>query len=214
MKKITLVVFSALLLTLGSIDSFAQTIEITPSYGYQFGSKLNYGPNYIKFEDGDQYGITVGVETYDDFMVELSYIHHGTEISIRDRFYSPSEQRLADMSADWIMLGGTKYFATDNLRPFLGGSAGLIFVSPKNENNELINGSLSNSTKFAFAFKGGVNIMITDMIGINLQGNLMFPVQWGGAYVGVGTGGVSSGISVRSISVIGGLSGGLVFRIN
>jgi hypothetical protein len=214
MKKITFLFLFSVILTFSSIDSFAQTIEITPSYGYQFGSKLYYGPNYIKFEDGDQYGLTVGFETYDDVMVEVSYFHHGTEITILDRYYSPSTQRLADLSADWVMVGGTKYFETGNLRPFLGGSAGLVFVSPKNENRELFNGSLGSSTKFAFAFKGGVNIMLTDMIGINLQGNLMFPVQWGGAYVGVGTGGVSTGLGVRSISIIGGFSGGLVFRIN
>ena len=72
----------------------------------------------------------------------------------------------------------------------------------------------SNSTEFAFAFKGGVNIMISDMIGINLQGNLMFPVNWGGVYIGGGSGGVSGGVGVSSTTIIGGFSGGLVFRIN
>jgi hypothetical protein len=83
---------------------FAQAIEITPSYGYQFGTKLNYGPNYIKVTDSDQWGVTLGFETYDDFMIELSYTRQQAEINIRDIIISPFENRMADISADWIMV--------------------------------------------------------------------------------------------------------------
>jgi hypothetical protein len=55
--------------------------------------------------------------------------------------------------------------------------------------------------------------MLSDRVGINLQGNLLFPVEWGGFYVGAGTGGVSSGINAGSTIVMGGFSGGLVFRL-
>ena len=55
--------------------------------------------------------------------------------------------------------------------------------------------------------------MFTDKIGLNLQGNLYFPVNWGGVYVGGGPGGVSGGVSASSTTVIGGFSGGLVFKI-
>jgi hypothetical protein len=214
MKKYTVFVIVMFVTGLISQNSLAQTIEITPSYGYQFGSKLGYSSNYIKIEDSDQFGITIGFETYDDVMVEASFFHYGTELSIRDVFYSPSEQKLSDLSADWILVGGAKYFPAGNLRPFLGGTLGMVIFSPNNENTEIINRSLSNSTKFAFAFKGGVNIMISEMIGINLQGNLMFPVDWGGVYIGGGSGGVSGGVGVSSTTIIGGFSGGLVFRIN
>ena len=197
-----------------SFNSLAQTIEITPSYEYQFGSKLNYGSNYIKIEDSDQFGITIGFEADDDVMIEASYFHFGTELSIRDVFYSPSEQKLSDLSADWILVGGAKYFPAGNLRPFLGGALGVVIFSPSEENTSLIIRPLESSTKFAFAFKGGVNIMISEQIGINLQGNLMFPVSWGGVYVGGGSGGASAGVGVSSTTIIGGFSGGLVFRIN
>ena len=42
--------------------------------------------------------------------------------------------------------------------------------------------------------------------------NLMFPVHWGGFYVSAGTGGVSFGLGISSITVIGAVSGGLIFR--
>jgi len=147
-------------------------------------------------------------------MVEISYFHQGTELNIRDVFYGPSENRLADLAMDWIMVGGTKYFPSGNMRPFLGGALGMVIFSESNEDTSFVNSPLGGSTKFAFSFKGGVNIMFSDRIGLNLQGNLMFPVEWGGAYVGGGTGGIGGGVGLSSTTLIVGFSGGLVFRIN
>jgi hypothetical protein len=197
-----------------SHNSLAQSVEITPSYGIQFGSKLSYGSNFLKVKESGQFGITVGVETLDDVMAEVSWFHQGTEIRIRDVIYSPIESRLADLAMDWIMVGGTTYFPSGNIRPFVGGSLGVVIISPSNENYNVVNRSLSSETRFAFAFKAGLNVMITDVIGLNFQGNMFFPVQWGGAYVAAGTGGVSGGVGVSSTTLIGGFSGGLVFKFN
>lgn len=192
-------------------SSLAQTVEIIPSYGYQFGSKLNYGANnYIKIQDSDQWGVSLGYEAVEDVMVELSYTHQGSTVRVRDFFLNiPTEERLADISGDWIMVGGTKYFPNGNIRPFVGGALGMVIITPSNENREITSLSYSSNTNFAFSFKGGVNFMFSEHVGINLQGNLMFPVNWGGFYVGTG----GAGVSVSSTTIIGGISGGLVFRI-
>ena len=191
-------------------SSWSQIIEITPTYGYQFGSKLYYGANnYIKAESGDQFGITLGIEADYDMMIELSYIHHSTELRLRDVFISPIENRITDLSADWIMIGINKYFGDDMIKPFFGGSVGVVFLTNDNVNYEIVNYSISNNSKFAFSFKGGVNIMFSEAVGINLQGGIMVPVTWGGAYIGTGGG----GISVSGTTVIGTVSGGLVFRL-
>jgi hypothetical protein len=212
-KRIMTLVMMLLITSLITNNSFAQTIEITPSYGYQFGAKLNYGQNYIKIDDSGQYGINLGFEVFDDFMAEISYFHQGTELRIRDIILSPIEDRLSDLSVDWINIGGTKYFPSGKIRPFVGGAIGIVIFSPKNENFNLINSSLDVVTKFSFTFKGGVNFMFSDRIGLNFQGNLMFPVDWGGVYVGGGPGGVGGGVSASSTTVIGGFSAGLVFRL-
>jgi hypothetical protein len=198
-----------LVIGLFSNNSIAQAVEITPSYGIQFGSKLNYGVNYIKAKQSGQFGLTVGVEAIDDVMVEVSWFHQATEVRMRDVIYSPIESQLADLAMDWIMVGGTTYFPSGNIRPFVGGSLGAVILSPSNENFEIVEQSLSSDTRFAFAFKAGLNVMLTDVIGLNFQGNMFFPVQWGGAYVGAGYGGVG----VSSTILIGGFSGGLVFRL-
>ena len=205
---------SLLLLTVLALQNTnAQGVEITASYGYQFGSKLNYGSNYLKIDDSDQFGVVLGYEVRPGIMAELSYIHHGTELRIRDRIVAPGEVRLSDLSADWFQIGASKYFKTDKVKPFVGGGMGLLFLAPKNENRAIISGSLDNRTKFAFSFKGGVNIMLSEKVGINLQGNLLFPVEWGGVYIGAGTGGVSSGAALSSTTIIAGFSGGLVFKL-
>jgi hypothetical protein len=96
-----------LVLILGICISFslyvnAQVFEIKPSYGYQFGSTLNYGANYIKIEDSDQFGISLGYEMQPNFVAELTYTRMSTELRIRDVFVAPQESFLADLNAKLI----------------------------------------------------------------------------------------------------------------
>ncbi|MCJ7468422.1 MAG: hypothetical protein MUO53_17215 [Maribacter sp.] len=200
-----------LLLTYFNVQS--QTVEIIPSYGYQFGTKLNYGNNYIKATDSDEFGISLGVEMAPNYMAGVSYKHQGTEMLIRDRIVSPTEDRLSDLAMDWIQLEATRYLKNDKIKPFVGAGVGMVIFSPSNENSAIVSNDLSSTTRLAFSLKGGINIMFTDRVGLNLQGDLLFPVEWGGIYVAAGSGGVSSGASVSSTTIIGGFSGGLVFRI-
>lgn len=200
-------------LMLMAFSAGAQNIELIPSYGYHFGSKLNYGSNYLKVDASDHYGISLGVETMENVVAELSYTHMGTELRIRDVFISPTEAKLSDVNLDWIMAGGKAYAKMGKLRPFAGGALGIVIYSPRNENPDIVQYGLQSRTYFAFSLKGGVNIMFNDRVGLNLQGNLFFPVEWGGVYVGGGSGGVSGGVSVGTTTVIGGFSGGLIFKL-
>ena len=193
-----------------SFTCIGQVIELKPSYGYQFGAKLGYGPNYLKMKDGSQFGFTLGIETYTGLMAELSYINMSSELRIRDVIYSPFEDRLSDLNVDWFLVGATRYFKEGKVKPFAGASLGLVVVSPKNENRDITIRSLDSSTKFAFSFKAGVNFMFSEVIGLNLQGDLFFPVNWAGVYVGPGGAGISTGSTV----ILGGFSGGLIFRID
>ncbi|MFT5848664.1 hypothetical protein [Psychroserpens sp.] len=206
MKKLSLFI----LMTILSFSAIGQVIEITPSYGFQFGAKLGYGPNYLKMEDSSQFGITLGVETYTGLMAEVTYVNMSSGLRIRDVIFSPSESKLADLNLDWFLVGATRYFKQGKVKPFAGAGVGFVVVSPSNENNTIIDNSLDSTTRFAFNFKTGVNIMITDVIGLNLQGNLYFPVNWAGVYVGSGGAGISTGSTV----ILGGFSAGLVFRID
>lgn len=192
----------------------AQDLEITANYGYQFGTRLNYGRNYLKITDGDQFGVGLGFSTGNDFVIELTYMHQASELRINDRVISIGEERLSDVSMDLVQLGGIRYFDNGgSVLPFVGGGAGLAFFSPSNENRDLVSRSLDSSTEFAFSFKGGVRIMMTDAFGISLQGDLIFPVEWGGVYIAGGPGGGGGGVSLATTTIIGSVSGGVFFRI-
>jgi len=208
-RSIFFAAFTFLSLSLG----YSQAIEITPTYGYQFGAKANYGSNYLKVGDSGMFGVTLGYEIRSDYMLEATYINMSTELRIRDRIASPTESRLSDMNVDWFMVGGTRYFGDDRVKPFFGGQLGLSVFSTKNVDREIAPNGLDSATKFSFGFKGGVVVMLSEVVGINLQGNLLFPVQWGGFYVGGGTGGIGAGINTGTTIVMGGFSGGLVFRL-
>lgn len=206
MKKLSLIVLMSFLF----FNVNSQVIELTPTYGYQFGAKLGYGPNYLKIQDSGQFGITLGVETYSGLMAEFTYINMSSELRVKDFMFAPFESRLADLNIDWFLIGATRYFKEGKVKPFAGAGMGLVVVSPKNENLEILSNGLNSTTKFAFNFKAGVNIMFSDVVGLKLQGDLFFPVNWAGVYIGPGGAGISTGSTV----ILGGFSGGLVFRID
>ena len=131
-----------ILISFVSFSAIGQGIEITPSYGYQFGAKINYGPNYLKMNSSDQFRITVGVETYSGLMAEFSYINMSTELRLKDFIYAPFETKISDLNADWFLIGASKYLKTGKAKPFVGGGLGLVVVSPKNENRTIIDNGL------------------------------------------------------------------------
>jgi hypothetical protein len=211
--KSTLKVALLLSLLIAYFNGNSQSVEIIPSYGYQFGTKLNYGPNYLKATDSDQFGLSIAYGLDDNLKIGLSYTRMGTELRIRDRIVSPAENRLSDLNFDWFQLGATRYFQTGKVRPFGGGGFGFVVISPQDVNRLIAPRGLDSTTRFAFSFKGGVNIMFSDHVGLNLQGNLFLPVEWGGVYVSGGSGGVSTGVSAGTTTIMGGFSTGLVFLL-
>jgi opacity protein-like surface antigen len=214
-----LLIASVILSCIG-ITAHGQAFEITASYGYQFGTRLNYLGGYVKADANGHWGISAGLEVQPKLIAKLSYVSMGTEARVRDIDISNNrEVRLSDLQNDLFLLGVQRYFQDGKVKPFVGGGLGLVVVSPKNEAtldctgcipNREITPNLSSKTYFAFNFEAGVNIMFSDNVGFNVQGNLFFPVNYGGFYVGTGGAGFSTG----STQIIGGFSGGLVFRID
>ena len=79
MKKLSgifTLMFFALVLT----DASGQVFEITPTYGYQLGGRLNYGSNYLKVDDSGMFGITAGFEARRDYMVEITYYNMSSDL--------------------------------------------------------------------------------------------------------------------------------------
>ena len=209
LKIIQLVIFLTLSAFVFQVQ--AQRMDLSVDYGYQLGTKLNYGSNYLKATDGGFFRGIAGFEVGSGTMLELTYMKMNTELLIRDALISPTEDRLSDLSMDWIHLGSNRYFdVSSDFTPFFGLSAGVTIFTPKNENTAITNRDLTSTTEFSFALKGGVIFNLSDVVGIKIQADLMFPVSWGGVYVnGFGTTVYTSGTTV-----MGAFSGGLVFTID
>ena len=76
------------------------------------------------------------------------------------------------------------------------------------------NGKTGNATKFAWGIKAGVNIWLSDKIGLKLQGGLLSAVQSVGGGLYFGTGGAGAGVSGYSTFYQWTLGGGLIFDLN
>lgn len=200
-----------LLFTGAFFQSNAQNIDLSVDYGYQLGTKLNYGSNYLKASDGGFFRGIAGFEVGSGTMLELTYMKMDTELLIRDILFSPTEDRLSDLSMDWIHFGSNKYFdVSSDFTPFFGLSAGVTIFTPKNENTSITNRDLPSTTEFSFALKGGVIFNLSDVVGIKIQADLMFPVSWGGVY----TSGFGTTVYTSGTTVMGAFTGGLVFTID
>lgn len=72
MKKILKI---SIVLFLITVTMNAQGFEITPQFGYQINSKLNYNGGYLKVPGSAMYGVTASVNLRNGMNAEFSWIH-------------------------------------------------------------------------------------------------------------------------------------------
>jgi len=108
------------------------------------------------------------------------------------------------------VLNSTRYFpVSEQLEPFAGFGLGMGIFS-------LINPDTNNersATKFAYNFRGGINLWLVNNLAFRAQASLFSAVQSMGGGLYFGTGGTGAGLSSYSSMFQFGFDGGLVFRI-
>lgn len=197
LKKISFII--AILFTTSLL---AQKLEITPQYGYQLGAKYNYYRGYVKLDDSDQYGVTVGVNAGDDITLEFMWAQQNSKVSVKDYIGYPIETELSDIKVDHYQIGAIYMFDDDQLRPFVGLSGGWSTWNPEDVR-------MYTNTTFTFGITGGMKYFFTDHIGIRLQSQLLLPAAWGGVYVGGGGSGVYASGTIAQLNFSAGLIIGL-----
>lgn len=204
MKKIYLFLFA--ILVFATLNTNAQTFEITPQYGFQFNSKLNYNGGYIKFPNSGQYGVTGGVNFGSSLDFEFSWTHQDSEIRIKDILFDPYEERnWGDVAINHYLFGGVQKFGyRDEFKPFLGVALGWSTFSPENNGGAAIN--LDSYTTFTFAVSGGAKFMLNDTFGLRLQTQLIMPVYGGGVYWG----GPYGYVGYSNVAAMFNISGGII----
>jgi hypothetical protein len=186
--------------------SFSQMSgEVSLLYGYQMlgtvevYSGLNSGD--FDINDAAYYGAVLGFRAEREVMFEFQYVYQPTKASFDD-YGSDPEIELSNIDVHYIMLGAMyeKPFSrtTFGYGGLLIGTSGI--VPDKNFESEW---------RLAFGLTLGAKFMISEKIGLKIQAQGLFPVQWSGGNFYVGTGGtdysITAGTSITQINVGGGL---------
>lgn len=207
-KNVKIAVLASMLFI--STIGFSQ-LEISPTAGYFFGGKVNFYEGSLKLNDNVDFGINFSFEVDEGSFIELSYIGSKSSAYWRPYNYMPNyPSQDFNINSNYFLIGGLHQvpMGSQNVLGFGTLKAGLGYF------NSLDN-SISDVWRFSIGMGLGVKIFITERVGIRLSGNMYMPLYFNGvgAYVGVGGGGVSSGLSLNSTAVIiqGDFSGGLIF---
>lgn len=201
------------LLSLFAMSAFlnltAQQIELTPQVGYMLTGKAYFYQGTLSTQDNVCYGLTIGIPTSWDTYAEFTYTRSDTKAN----FFSTKpdfNDESFDVASNYFLLSGTKQAGTDKIKGFGNASFGGVWYDAKTN-------SIGDVWRFAFGLGGGVKFYLSDMIGLRLQGRILFPLYFtgGGMYYGIGGGGSGGGVYLSSTSTVvqGDFSLGLIFQL-
>jgi len=193
-------------------ESLAQQYkgEFSILSGYQMLGSIevyNYNANVanvsgdLDINDAVFYSGAIGINTSRETMAEIQYIFQPTNVSF-DPYTAGIPNQSFGADVHYILVTG--YYLKQLSRTSWGygglsiGAAGLV---PKND--------LDPAWRVAFGLTLGAKFLVSKKIGIKIQAQGLFPIQWAGGSLYVGTGGagygVSAGTSIVQINVGGGL---------
>ena len=203
--------FFGLLITLISNNLFAQNKgEFSILAGYQMlGSVEVYSYDYRGYNnvsgdldiiDAPYYSIALGINTSRETMAEIQYIYQPTDATFDPYNFSSS----TTFGADVHYILATGYYIKQFSRTgsgYGGISMGVAGLAPQND--------LDPAWRVAFGFTLGVKFLLGKNIGLKIQSQALFPIQWAGGTLYAGTGGagygISAGTSIIQINVGGGI---------
>ncbi|MEN8117735.1 MAG: hypothetical protein ABFS16_12190 [Bacteroidota bacterium] len=198
MKRIT--ILAAVLLT--SATLFAQSLEITPLFGYTFAGKVdNYGRS-IDVKDDILYGGILSVEFASLTYAEFSYERNDTRVVTRlDRF---------DLAVEHYQVGVLRELKEGKVTPFTKVSLGTSRYVQKVGNADAI-------WLFSAGIGAGAKVFFNERIGLRLFTNLMLPMEYDGLgfSCGIGTGGsgCGGGVTFNVPLVHWDLGAGLIIKL-
>jgi hypothetical protein len=182
-------------------------IELTPVYGYSLNGHINLYRAKFTMDNSDHFGGILSVEVMPQLLGEFSYTRAKTTSRFED--FVSGERTNYDMAIDYFQLGVVKELKDGAVVPFGMASLGITWFN-------MTTHGVSDHVSFSAALGGGLKFFLSDRIGIRLQGRLLLPMYFsgGGLFVGIGSGGTSSGVSLSTgvLTVQGDFSGGLIFR--
>lgn len=143
----------------------AQSIEITPFGGWQFGGGFGTQEGLVDIDADVVYGVSLDVRIREDGLLELIYSRQETNLTVRsDHPFDPFQtvRRISAVSVEYYQGGGVFEFYTENpaLRPFVVLTAGVTRLRPEGGESEWW---------FSMGGGGGLKFFLSDRWGIRLD---------------------------------------------
>ncbi len=202
-QLITLLFFLTLTISLKS-----QTIEITPQTNYTIGGKIYSRFGELNISDSESYGLSVNIISQPNVSFQVEYFYQPTIGEYRDYFAPAEFNQNSDLRISWLQLGVRRRFEIqEKVVPFGGASIGLTNFDLDSTPTSYDEWTLS------FALQAGVNVYLSQILGLRFHGRILTPIQFEGFGFYAGTGGAAVGASAGSHFIQGDFGVGLVIRL-
>jgi hypothetical protein len=200
--KLRLTLF--LILIPGPAILFGQSIELRPYAGYTFQETFPIRSGDVRIKAGGTYGITASYILKEIMDINLTYQWQSGKM---DLLTINENDRDVSVTVSYIQLGFNRNFpVNDKLVPYTGLRLGLCILTDHSDRYE-------NATKFGIGLNAGLKYYLAEKVGVQIYGLLESPIQGAGVFMGIGTGGVSSGVSTYTYIMQASLGGGVVFKL-
>ncbi len=175
MRKVH-VVTALMALLAGSGLGNAQTLEVVPFYGWQFGGGFGVRKGSVEIEADAAFGVMVDVRVRADATVEFIYSRQQTTLKLRSTDILRPGVDFFDVNVEYFQAGGVyeflgegaEYFDDDDdkpaVRPFIVLTLGATRFSPS------VSGARSGSDwHLSLGFGGGAKVFSSKRWGLRLD---------------------------------------------
>jgi hypothetical protein len=153
---------------------YAETIEVTPFYGYRFGGKFEDADSGARLDirDSPCWGGILDIALSEVTQLEFYYSRQETELHSDEDLFAAT--KLFDLDVDYYQLGGTLILSDGAWQPFVVGTLGATHLAADAPGTDSLTG-------FSLGLGGGVRFFPTEHLGLYLTGRGLFTFLEGDA---------------------------------
>ena len=206
-KMVKKIILAFMVVFATAIHTKGQQIEIIPQTNYTFGGKIFGQFGELKIENSASYGISLNI-VRPNVSFQIEYHYQPTTGLYRDYFAPDQFNQNANLRIGWYQVGIRRRFnSSGKVVPFGGLSLGLTTFDLDSKPTSYDEVALS------LGLQGGVNVYLTDFIGLRFHTRLLMPIQFNGFGFTVGTNGVGVGATAGTYFLQADIGAGVVFRL-
>jgi len=160
--------------------------------------------------DGFQYGGGIEILPIPTTGIEISYMRLDSKLDLYYYDGALGSDILFNLAHNYIFIGGNQYLKVNpKIEPYAGMQLGMAVYTAENPTTS----NSETETKFAWGIKAGLNIWLSEKVGLKMQTQLLSAVQAIGGGIYFGTGGSGAAVSGFSTYYQFNVGGGLVFKL-